>query len=342
VLVNVINEEDPAERSGMPAAISPAGDAYVFGGVIDQAQSETYTDAVHKFRTSSVFEPAGALLPDSGKAYMPAVWVELPGESRVYLFWGKEDYSVISDCITIYKPGPTPTLDCDDTGAEWKRWGASAVYDGERWIYLFGGATDSPGTGGTKTILRVDIIAHPDDPGAWLEDLGESLPGDELFRLTIGSAAVWNSADDVAYVVGANVGWGYVNRDIVEFDPSQGAGLKVRKITELPAVVDGKQGPSWLLSATYDPSEHLVLIFGGGTVNDCSGCEWFHNTIFRFDPVTEALKLDCLRLPSDREGTAAVWRAVDGASIVFGGAIGDHVSGGTTFSAVKEVVRYVA
>jgi hypothetical protein len=111
--------------------------------------------------------------------------------------------------------------------------------------------------------------------------------------------------------------------------------------------VDPRTVPSWKFSATYDGSVDRIVIFGGSTTcgsGDLPGCElpwrWYYDTVFRFnpDPASYQVTLDpCQRLPSDREGTAAVWRASDQMSLVIGGSVGK----GSKWEGIDEVVGYI-
>jgi len=182
-----------APSSGTAAAVDPAtGRSWIFGGVIGGAP-ETYSSTILQWTAFDLFSQVSTLPLDSGKAWMPAVWV---GPSEAYVLWGKKDPTTISGCITVYNPS-SGSVACIPAGPpSAKRWGASAVYDGVRYIYVFGGSTNSGAPVGSRDIIRVDMSLGIANPAAFLT-LCQCLPG----RPTMHSAAVWDAANGVAYVI---------------------------------------------------------------------------------------------------------------------------------------------
>jgi hypothetical protein len=331
--------------------ITPTQESYIFGGEDRSSFPYQYSDEIMWLAGISD-DPADtghSLLTISGKAWMPAVWWESNDPvypSRAYLFWGKNENGV-SDCITIYKPTVPNPLDCDVSTLNHRSYGASAVYDGSRYVYIFGGYRSVAPPGPSNWILRIDTqdpSFDPDEPGASIEVLPTTLPTAVFY-----SAAAWDPVRGVAFIVGGRTGW-YDPGDrasIVEFDPATGTAVEV---AQLPAYVDSKPGPMWKFSAVYDETVQRVLIFGGA--HECadmpgSGCPdpsvwvWYHDSVIRFNPNPASYEVvvdECLSLPTDREGTSAVWRQSRGESLVFGGSTGAL----TTWNGYGEVVRYEA
>jgi len=237
----------PAE-SGSAAAIDPGpGDTYIFGGVRG-GSPETYSNEIWKYDASgglaqdtSHWLPS---IPAAGQAWMPAVW--RPGAAQTaHLFWGVTPTGAVSDQICSYRPaapmGPVP---CTSSGSTFKRFGASAVFDGGQYVYLFGGSPGPyPNGAGTRDILRADIAS----PGATLTKLCSCLPG----RPTLHSAAVWvgDSTNGVAYLiqgVGNQHLPGDQDRYVIKFDPSP---FTVEIVAKLPSPGGTGWGDAGLLES---------------------------------------------------------------------------------------------
>jgi len=249
VVGKIIESQYPL-TSGFGMALEPNKNAYIFGGWANGylPPQDLYTTNILRITSVNAIENTlDHLEAESGKAWMPAVW----WNDRAFVFWGLKTGGVISDCITIYIPtDPVDKVrtDCGATTASFKRYGASAVYDGIRYIYIFGGSTVvqefsgypyNPGV--TTDILRIDTQTFdPLLPGASLQNLCLSsslcLPAPLLHGAAVWVSGILGSADAAFIVRGAPVPHtaDVKAREIIRFDPSPPGGVSI--VSRIPTV----------------------------------------------------------------------------------------------------------
>ncbi len=184
---------------------------------------------------------------------------------------------------------------------------ASAVWDGEDSVFVFGGLSNS----GTKeTILRVNLTTSV--PGNRCTDTGITLSSGRY-----ATSAIYDAVNDTAYIFGGIDGTGTHLQDIVRW-PRLG----------VPANFGIKPSPRAFTSAVWDDSQRNAYIFGGE-----GGPSQLFDEVILFRPdsvIPEAKVLLNAKLPTPRSGTSSV----------FDGTYAYVIGGRSLNGSISEIVRF--
>jgi len=258
-----------ANRWGTSAALDQVGGAWIFGGWIGYLNADC---GILRFDTATYDESswAGDQLVAPSCADTSAVWVPSgdPLQDGAYVFGGRTATG-FSDKVLRFLPGQTPGNQVVEQSAHFTttRFGTSAVFDGTRYAYVFGGRVDLGGT-------YLDQIARFDTLGGPMFACTVTLPSGRT-----DTAAVWDPAVSHAYVIGGRNAGGDVD-EVLDFDPStcETGGGTVPVGGQLPASVEGLGvAPRYGFSAVWDATASVAYVLGG----ECCGGATRFDTILR-------------------------------------------------------------
>lgn len=284
------------------AAVTLGEFAYVFGGDVPDP-----TDRIWRYSPDQEFLPP----EDTGHRLWPplayASAVRVGGAA--YIFYGRTS-----------PPAPTCVQKYDGTGDAGcvvfsetaDRHGTSAVYDGARYAYVFGGKTST----GDYLDLITRWDAQTDQVAGWGVCPTPTLP----YGLAFGSAA-WHPGEGVAYLFGgerAGVPPAYSPRNsynVYKFDPADPDCPTVQPVSLLPCPPWDACGIGDDDPASVRPGPGTVAVYAGGDAILVAGGRHLYpdgtfadsRYIWAFGTMAHTWGLKFVDLPACKSHGSGVW-----------------------------------